>query len=645
MRKVIELLGFKRRLGTGWLLLTLFLIVPLVGLASLAPGQEGVARGKMSAAPPSPDRWEPEQYEAQEEALLDARVQQYMRGHRAEVFGVRQVRDQYTRASRACVQADCWLVEIYLWDENSTVLAIVNVETDEVLDVLYQPGIRPGIPARLEERALEIAFNDPEVIRVLGYRPTASPWSPMVSGLTGTDCNGGHLCVAILFEVDKYLLWAIVDLTDEAMEGISWTNVPGAARPPEANTASVSGGCPAPSDGPYQRDGWSLEHSVTGTDGLRVANVSYQGQMVMTSAKIAHWNVEYPENSYSWPGFQDIPGCSSVAFQIAPYGETEIRDLSANGQYVGFEVVQDFRMGNWGYPCNYRYEQHMQFFTDGRFRVVGGAYGQGCAATGIYRAMMRIDLAVNGDQGDSLAYWNGNNWVTQPTEAQFGPNSLVNSKGYGWRVTDQSGVGYYVEPGRGQFGDGGRGDNENLFVLLHKPDQEGDTTDWGGWGDHTTAGPKAEWVNNEPVENQNIVLWYIPQMTTQVSALQANSEADYYCWTVSPSQQQPAQPFPCFAGPMFVPISLGGSPTPTRTSTPTNTPTVTVTGTPPTSTPTITGTPPTSTPTRTPSATPTGTPSMTPSPTRTLTATPGAPTEPKVYLPIILQNGDEEIRR
>jgi hypothetical protein len=639
VKKAIELLGFKRRLGTGWLLLTLFLIVPLVGLASLAPGQEGVARGKFAAAPPSPDRWEPEQYEAQEEALLDARVRQYMRGHRAEVFGVRQVGDQYTHASRACADADCRQVEIYLWDENATVLAIVNVETDEVLDVLYQPGLRPGIPARLEEQALEIAFNDPEVIRVLGYRPTASPWSPMVSGLTGTDCDRGHLCVAVLFNADKYLLWAVVDLTDEAMEGISWTNVPGAESPPEASAESASGGgCPAPSDGPFQRDGWSLEHSVTGTDGLRLSNVSYQGQMVMTSAKIAHWNVEYPENSYSWPGFQDAPGClyGGGGYPIAPYSETEIRDLLVNGQYVGFEVVQDFRMGNWGYQCNYRYEQHMQFFTNGRFRVVGGAFGQGCAGTGVYRAMMRIDLAVRGDAGDSLAYWNGNGWATQPTEARFGPNSPLNSEGYGWRVTDQSGAGYYVEPGRGQFGDAGQGDNENLFVLQHKA-AEGDT-DLGVWGNYASDGPEASWVNNEPVENQNIVLWYVPQMTTDATALQAaEGEAAYYCWTVTPasSAQQP-KAYPCFAGPMFVPISAGGSPTPTptRTSTPTLTSTPTVTGTPPTSTPTITGTPPTSTPTLT------RTPDLTPSPTRTLTATPDGQPPRNLYLPILMKNGN-----
>ncbi len=132
-------------------------------------------------------------------------------------------------------------------------------------------------------------------------------------------------------------------------------------------------------------------------------------------------------------------------------------------------------------------------------------------------------------------------------------------------------------------------------------------------------------MNNEPVQNQNIVLWYVPQMTTDVTALQAaEGEADYYCWTVR-GEPDP-ETYPCFAGPMFVPIE-SSTPTPTQTGTPTNTPTATVTGTPPTSTPTSTGTPPTSTPTRTPSVTPDGQPRM------------------NLYLPIILHNEDEEIRR
>ena len=100
-------------------------------------------------------------------------------------------------------------------------------------------------------------------------------------------------------------------------------------------------------------------------------------QPVATRLKLAEWHARYPGN---W-GYRDYTGCGGGGggFAIYPYGNTQIRTLyDHNNVAIGFEVVQDFRMSNWGADCNYRYEQHFEFYMDGRYRVKVAAYGRGC---------------------------------------------------------------------------------------------------------------------------------------------------------------------------------------------------------------------------------------------------------------------------
>jgi hypothetical protein len=117
-------------------------------------------------------------------------------------------------------------------------------------------------------------------------------------------------------------------------------------------------------------------------------------------------------------------------------------------------------------------------------------------------------------------------------------------------VTDQQGGGYYLEPGQGQFGDDGRGDNPFVYAVLHHAN-EGDA-DLGVFGDccldDHQQGPDL-FVNGEAIVNANIVLWYVPQMQTDAFADDGDG---YYCWTI---QGEPnPETYPCFAGPMFIPM-------------------------------------------------------------------------------------------
>ncbi|MFO7540601.1 MAG: PKD domain-containing protein [Chloroflexota bacterium] len=499
--------------------------------------------GKGTALPLA-DMSNPQRQLAQDLALADARVLHHTSGSRAEVFGVRDMMGQFTAASAECETAVCYQVEIYNFDRNAAITAIVDVEAKQVRDVLYLENAQPGVNKRLADLARELASNHPDVIEALGYRPHDVDVAGVGGGLLDTNCDGRHLCVALIYHQPERLLWAVVDLTLEEVAGVTWTEMP--PELPQSAPPFLPQGCPAP--GIVAREGWSLSYQTTGIDGLRVHTVSYNGMPVINNIKLVEWHIAYAGGG----GFIDIIGCggSGGGFHIYPYGETEIIDLfDEDDTVIGFEVVQDFRMGNWGANCNYRYDQRLQFFEDGRFRVVGGAYGKGCNTIGVYRPVVRIDIAINGSDNNSFATWDGSDWLTHQEEFWQLQDAPYTDEGYRWQVYNADGTAYYIEPGQGQFEDSPEPDNAYIYVTMHKP-EEGDT-DLPAIGtccnsDHQ-QGPH-HFVDGDPIENQNLVIWYVPQMDKYGVA-----PGPYTCWTVT-GEPNP-ETYPCFSGPMFVPVT------------------------------------------------------------------------------------------
>jgi hypothetical protein len=515
---------------------------------------------------------------AQDLALSDPDVIAQTVGRRSEVFSVVETGNQYTDRSEACASADCRQVNIYNFEENVLIAAMVDIDARRVLDVLVMPGQLPAGNARLHEVAVQLIMNEPEVTAQLGWTPAREDVYLNPSTLGGTDCGTIHPCLGAVFPIGDQLLWAHVDLTTETFAGIGWTD----AADEEGTFVEFNpdGGCPPA--GEAIRDGWDMDYSVTPTDGLRINDVKFDGFQVMANAKLVEWHADY-----GLSGFVDAIGCGSGPgqFSIFPYGDTEVLDLVDGGQNViGFELVQDFRMGNWGSGCNYRYEQHYQFFQDGRFRVVGGAFGKGCDTDGTYRPLIRIDLAIGGDENDRFATWDGVQWANELVEFWQLQNTAVTPEGFAWRVKDTvSDFGFYIEPGQGHFGDGGRGDDAYIYVVAHHSNEG--NADMGAVGsccnDNQQQGPH-NFINGESINGANLVLWYVPQFVTVVDG--PPTPVDYYCWTVS-GEPNP-ETYPCFGGPMFHPFGFDSiTPTPSPTVTPTMTPT-------PTETPTTTPPPP-----------------------------------------------------
>lgn len=539
----------KRKLALIFFFLTFLLSVFLLVEEVTRPADE--VRGKGSAVPLT-DSLTPEQTQAQALALADGRVQAYLIGGRSEVFGVRYV----AYSENGGCETGCYQVEIYRFDTNTAVLALVNLLTQQVQDVLHMPNHQPGINKRLADQAITIATTHPTVIEALGYQPSPVGVAAVHGSLVESSCEAGHLCVSPTFRLEDRFLWAVVDLTEQKLAGITWTDSP----PDGPFIPFTPQGCPAP--GHVEQNGWVLDYWTTPTDGFEVYDVYFNGILVLKGAKLVEWHVDYGNS-----GFIDVTGCggSGGGFPIYPYGETQMVDITENDEVVGFELIQDFRMSQWGATCNYRYEQHMQFYQDGRFRIVGGAFGKGCGPISTYRPVTRINLAVNGDEDDSFGYFEADQWQIPFTEtyrtpyeaAGHGPHTY-NEDGYlAWVMDNPTGTGFYIEPGQGQFNDAGRGDSPFLYFTVRQADEGGSgdlpafPSSYCCYNDHR-QGPEL-YVNDEPINGANVVLWYAPQHETEASF----TEAGLYCWTVA-GEPNP-ETYPCFGGPMFVPFGFDGA--------------------------------------------------------------------------------------
>jgi hypothetical protein len=512
---------------------------------------------------PLPDL-DPNQDQAQTIALGDPRVAGIAHTTtgepaRTQIFGIYPARQSdITDATVRCSVAHCYRVELYNFALNLALVALVDIDNRQVVAVANLSNAQPDIPASLRQVALDIATHAPEVIQALGFQPSAdlALMSSTKTSLNLTRCQRSHhLCVAPTFVSGERALWAIVDLTDNVLVGVRWTTVgavPGAVTERSLQNDVVSA-LYCDHTTPLEKNGWKLDYILTSSDGLRISTVRFKDQPVLDSAKLVDWHVSY--SNQDGFGYSDAVGCPvfSQAAVVAFEGPTleDIRD--GNGQVIGFALRQKFWSDLWPLPCNYYYEQRYEFYNDGRFRVEGGNVGRGCNTVGTYRPVLRIAFA--GPQ--TISNWNGTQWVDWAAEQwQAQANDAYTPERYEYRVQSQGGSGYYVEPGQGQFGDGGRGDDALIYATRHHADRdEGDS-------DLITIGPCCNGdyqqgperfidATPEDIAGKEVVLWYVAQMKLD------GKDGEQYCWADSTLTNgvYVAKTYPCYAGPMFVPFS------------------------------------------------------------------------------------------
>ncbi|MGB4936124.1 MAG: hypothetical protein WBO30_03850 [Ferruginibacter sp.] len=481
---------------------------------------------------------------------------------RSEIFGVYPGRESDLNNIKGTVNlADFYRVEMYNYPLNLTTIALVDIKQQRVLRTLTQEQTQPEIPLHLKNLAIKIAINSPEVQEAYGFKPGEKEalMAGTKTSLNRTRCERSrHLCVAPTFVKDGKALWAIVDLTDHKLVGVRWTNVgtTGPASPIITERRLQDDkltACFCEKETALEKQGWKMNYMLTSSDGLRVAQVSFNGKPILQSAKLVDWHVSY--SGTDGFGYSDAVGCpyfsQAAVIAFEPPKIMEIKDAANN--FVGFAMEQVFKSEQWPAPCNYNYRQRFEFYKDGKFRVAAASIGRGCGNDGTYRPVFRIAFA---EEQNNFAEWTGSDWANWSAEKWQlqSATTLYNDGKYQYSVTDSTGNGFFVQPGNANFGDGGRGDNAYVYVTQNKPIVD------EGEADLVTIGPccntdyhqgPEKFIEPSPdnIQNKKLVVWYVAQLKND------DTKGREYCWAESVLENgvYVTKAYPCFAGPMFVP--------------------------------------------------------------------------------------------
>lgn len=482
---------------------------------------------------------------------------------RNEIFGVYPARQSDMGAvKKPYTLASCYRVEMYNYAINTTSVAIVDVGQQKILYSYHLYNLQPDISAYLRELAVKIAIESPEVQQALGIKPSEKEalMASTKTSLNRSRCERSrHLCVAPTFVKGDKALWAIVDLTDHRLVGVRWTNVgkSGPAAPMMTERRLQDDkitSCYCEVEQKLGRNGWSMNYMLTSSDGVRISDVTFNNKPVLKNAKLVDWHVSY--SGTDGFGYSDAVGCpyfsqaAVVAWELPKI--SELKDEKNNS--IGFVLEQTYRSEGWPTPCNYNYRQRYEFYNDGKFRVACASIGRGCGNMGTYRPVFRIAFA---EEQNNFFQWENNMWQQWQQEKWNEQNSLSSftAEGYQYKIADSKGGGYYVEPGRGQFKDGGRGDFSFVYVTRNVPGRE------EGESDLPTIGPccnndyhqgPEKFIEPQPdnISNAPLVVWYVAQMKND------DRKGNEYCWAenVLENGVWKTKAYPCFAGPLFVPV-------------------------------------------------------------------------------------------
>lgn len=507
-----------------------------------------------------------EEAKVQEIVLQDPTFRSFLkdssgRAYRNEIFGIYPAResDLLPANKSFCIDQKCYRIEMYNFARNITTIAVVNYTSSQTIQVTHYIAMQPELPEHLKKLAIQMALENQKVQEALDMKPEMKDalMADTKTALNNSRCERSkHLCVAPTFVKDKKALWTIVDLTDLNVAGLRWTNlgetpvVTEVVSERRIQNESITN-CYCKTSVGLNKNKWNLDYMITGNDGLRISDVSFDGKPVISSAKLVDWHVSYSKTEGF--GYSDAVGCpyfsSATVVAIDP---PKIAEIIKDNQSIGFSIEQFFRSDAWPSPCNYQYFQRYEFYNDGKFRVAAANIGRGCGNDGTYRPVFRIAFA--GDQ-HQVGEWTGENYSPIETEGwrlqQF--NTKYDQEGAMFRLST-GGSSYRLVPGNGKFGDGGRGDNAYVYFTKYKADVD------EGESDLPTIGPccntdyqqgPEKFIDSQPesIKNGKVVVWYVPQIKND------DTKGKEYCWAEARlvNGVYKTEMFPCISGPLFIP--------------------------------------------------------------------------------------------
>lgn len=396
-----------------------------------------------------------------------------------------------------CTVENCVQATLYDYDNGGTIEAMLNLESGQIFDIRFDPQARPGASPYIIPRALAIAAGDERVAGTIGnVRENAPMMVPMSAWLADGNCTQ-NWCVDLTYmapDGSGRILHIVVNMEEEVVDRLFYTR----GRPdrefkqPAAQGSRFNNAC-------HEQHNWSVCWEMTANDGIEFYDASFDGNSIFSSVKIGQVEVYYP----SWPGgYRDEIGYSA---SVHPYYGTNVSDLGD-----GFEVRQLFtEFLRWpNCICCYRYEQIVRFFADGSFELDFISHGPGCDDLSTYRPFWRIDLDNGQTINDETWYWNGGEWELADSEITFDLFDPLSPEGF--RIfTRSAGTSYLWSP----VPTDPLGEDDGRMFLLRYNEGEGD--DSIATGPAQTFWPPGQWLDDQSLSDENIVVWYIPILTTK----------------------------------------------------------------------------------------------------------------------------------
>jgi|GEM_PF-2229801 len=398
-----------------------------------------------------------------------------------------------------CTEKNCVQATLYDYDNGGTIEAMLNLDSGQIFNIRSDPRARPGASPYIVPRALAIAASDERVSETIGnVRENAPMMVPMSAWLADGDCLQ-NWCVDLTYmapDDSGRILHIVVNMEEEVVDRLFYTR----GRPdrefkqPAAQGARFNNGC-------HEQHNWSVCWEMTANDGIEFYDASYDGNLIFSSAKIGQVEVYYP----SWPGgYRDEIGYSA---SVHPYYGTNVSDLGD-----GFEVQQLYtEFLRWpNCICCYRYEQIIRFFADGSFELDFISHGPGCDDLSTYRPFWRIDLDIGQTINDETRFWNGQEWELASAEIQLDLFDPLSPGGFRL-FTGSAGTGYLWEP----VPTDPLGVDDGRMFILRFNEGEGDGSI--ATGPALTFWPPGQWLDDQSLSDENIVVWYVPILKTKQS--------------------------------------------------------------------------------------------------------------------------------
>ncbi|MCP4363554.1 MAG: c-type cytochrome [Chloroflexi bacterium] len=393
-----------------------------------------------------------------------------------------------------CAAYECALAIFYDLAQSLTIHQIVKPETGQILGQWEDVYARPAGSSHVLPLAMEIAAADPQVTAVLGDIGAVDPvMVPMSGWLADDDCRD-QWCVDLTFHSpleDGRVYHVFVNLEQQKVARTFYTR-----GREELNAALPVSQRDAFRNGCHDEFGWHLCWEMTASDGLNFTEATYNGNPVFTSVKIGQVEAWYP----SWPGgYRDEIGFNA---SVRPFGGTDLIPFED-----GFEVGQMFtEFSRWpNCICCYRYEQIVRLFADGSFEFRFVSHGPGCDDLSQYRPFWRIELAGNQD----VWTWQEQEWTAVAQEQELHP-FVEDLSPDGYKLATDNGEQLYqwqlerTDP---------LGLDEARLFLLQQNENEGEGPITAGPGD--TYQPPRQWINNDPISGEEMVIWYVPILKTK----------------------------------------------------------------------------------------------------------------------------------